>query len=71
MVQSPRRHRPAAPAPSPRYARAKTLEELMREQGISSEPPDYRALFSAVWPTKKEAAAFRRYVRSIRRPSRD
>jgi hypothetical protein len=71
MVQSPRRHRPAASVSSPRYTRAKTLEELMREQGISGEAPDYRAIFSAVWPTKKDAAQFRRYIRSIRRPSRD
>ena len=43
----------------------------MKEQGIADEPPDYVKLFSAVWPAKKDAAEFRRFVRSIRRPSRD
>lgn len=50
-------------------APAKSIDELMREQGISGVPPDYVELFSRVWRTKEEGDAFRRAVRSNRRPS--
>ncbi len=49
----------------------KSIEQLAREQGIPDEAPDYVELFSQVWRTKKEAADFRRFIRSMRRPSRD
>ena len=73
MVQSrkPRAQRPHAGLAATCGVRAKPIEQLMKEQGIADEPPDYVKLFSAVWPAKKDAAEFRRFVRSIRRPSRD
>jgi len=58
-----------AAAPS-RYPRERTLEELMRDQGISGEVPDYRVIFSRLYPTKKDAAAFRRHIKSIRQGSK-
>ena len=53
-----------------RTPRHKSVEELAREQGIPEERPDYVAFFSKIWRTKEEGAAFRRFIRSIRRPSR-
>ncbi len=55
MVQSrrsPRQRRPLIAASC--GSRTKSIAQLMKEQRIPENPPDYVALFSAVWPTKEE-----------------
>jgi hypothetical protein len=65
MVHAPQTHRPQT------KRRSRPIAELVREQRIPSERPDYVALFSKVWHTPEEVTEFQRHIRAIRRASRD
>ncbi len=49
-------------------AQPPSIAELEREQGLSKRRPDYVALASRVWRTKKELANFEEHLRLIRHP---
>lgn len=50
----------------PAATRQRSLDQLAREQRIPSGRPDYIALFSKVWRTPDEVAAFQLQLRGIR-----
>ena len=45
---------------------SKSIDQLVKEQNLPEERPDYRALASAIWETEQEVAEFQEQLAAMR-----